>query len=393
MIHKKNFFDIIIIGGGLIGLISAITLAKKKFSIAIIEKNIISKKTIIKTPKNYTITSTTKKFLKYIDIWKTLKKNPFKKIYIYDSVGKSSITFDSKTIQLPQLGYVISDYNIRITLLKKAFQFQNIFFFPLNTINNIKNTNTGINVSNQKNTWIGKLLLITDGKNSVAKKILNIPTISWPYTQNAITAIILTEKSHRYIAYQKTSINESLAILPLKNKKISSIIWSLPCNASKEIMFFKEQEFTSKLQKLLNNKLGKIILKSKRHIFPIKIHNTKQYSGNKWILLGDAAHTIHPITGMGFNIGIYDILIWINCLKKFNNNLSSKKALQLYNCKRKKHVWETIFITEILKFILYNPKKSIIKLRSLGLKLLKNIIPIKNKIIKNANGEKYLKFL
>ncbi|WP_338521998.1 FAD-dependent monooxygenase [Candidatus Legionella polyplacis] len=368
-------------------------LAKNNFSIAIIEKNAIPKKSIIKTPKIYTITSTSKKFLKHIGIWNALKKNPFKKIYLYDSIGKSSITFDSKTIQLPQLGYIISDYNIRITLLKKAHQLQNIFFFSINTINSIIDTNTGINVSNQKNTWIGKLLLITDGKKSIAKKILKIPTISWPYKQNAITAIILTEKPHHYIAYQKTSINESLAILPLKNKKISSIIWSLPCNISKKMMCFKEQEFTSKLQTILNNKLGKIILKSKRHIFPIKIHNTKQYSGNKWILLGDAAHTIHPITGMGFNIGIYDILVWINCLKKFNNNLNSKKALQLYNCKRKKHVWKAICTTEILKYTLYHPKKSIIKLRSLGLKILNNIIPIKNKIIKDANGERYIKFL
>lgn len=147
-----------------------------------------------------------------------------------------------------------------------------------------------------------------------------------------------------------------------------------------------DNEFSRELTKAFGSELGQIKVVSGRHQFPLQMRHVKQYAGHRWLLLGDAAHTIHPLAGLGLNVGLADVKSWINCLEMGRRELTSNKILRAYQRERKYSVWQIILLMEGFKRLFGTAASPVTSLRSLGLRACNEFIPIKRLFMRQASG-------
>jgi 2-octaprenylphenol hydroxylase len=148
-----------------------------------------------------------------------------------------------------------------------------------------------------------------------------------------------------------------------------------------------EDAFNLELTRAFAHKLGNVTLESKRFHFPLTMRHSQRYSGNNWLLLGDAAHTIHPLAGLGLNVGLADVA---SCLSLLDSSSEvGKKILGAYQRERKSAVWQTIALMGGLKTLFANPLPPIAALRGLGLDLCNRLTPLKRLIIEQATGTSF----
>ena len=234
--------------------------------------------------------------------------------------------------------------------------------------------------------WKGRFLVIADGGESPTRKLLNIPVTTWPYHQHALIATVRTEKNHQQTAWQVFNPDGPLAFLPLVDPHYCSIVWSTRPDRALHLADMSEASFNQALTQAFAQKLGQASLASPRFHFPLMMRHSTRYAGNNWLLAGDAAHTIHPLAGLGLNMGLADIAACLNALDSSGKAEFTRKALGAWQRERKYAVWQAITFIEGLKTLFANPLPPVVSLRGLGLGLCDRLTPLKRLFIEQAAG-------
>ena len=151
-------------------------------------------------------------------------------------------------------------------------------------------------------------------------------------------------------------------------------------------MTLSDESFSEALTDAFTAKLGACEVLGKRHQFPLTMRHTKQYSSSNWLLMGDAAHTIHPLAGLGLNVGLADLSSWLTHLDTNPQHAWSNKTLGAYQRERKHAVWQTIALMGGLKTLFANPLPPLTVLRGLGLRACNHLSPLKRLFIEHAAG-------
>ncbi|WP_298624297.1 FAD-dependent monooxygenase [uncultured Legionella sp.] len=382
-------FDVLVVGGGVVGLAAAIAMAQCKHSVAIIDAGSLSVDVTATDMRVYAINKASQSLLKQLDVWSYLdnsRVSPYHQMHVWDASNGAYIDFDSRLIAEQNLGAIIEESILKQALLQKISSEPNISLFSHSTIDEVIELENGIKISSQNDAWHGQLLMVTDGANSPTRKKLNIELTSWAYEQNALVATVATEKPHLSTAYQVFNSDGPLAFLPLVNPHQCSIVWSTNPIRAQKMMALGEEEFNLELTRAFARHLGKVELLSARHQFPLRMRHVKQYAGTRWLLLGDAAHTIHPLAGLGLNVGLADVSSWINLSERFKDVPASKRALRAYQRERKHAVWQIILMMEGFKQLFTNNSMPIMALRGLGLRFCNEFSSIKRICIDHAAG-------
>ncbi|USQ13600.1 FAD-dependent monooxygenase [Legionella lytica] len=382
-------FNVLIIGGGVVGLTAAIAMAQRGYTIAVIDAGSLTVDTSKTDMRVYAINQASQTLLQRLGVWRHLEPSrlsPYSQMYVWDAVNGAHIDFDSRCVASSHLGTIIEESILKQALLQQAAQYPEIHLFPGCCVDAVHEDVQGIKVSSQHQSWEGQLLMVADGANSPVRQKLKVALTTWPYQQQAIVATVAVEKAHQHTAYQVFNPDGPLAFLPLANPNECSIVWSTESERAKKLMECSDEQFNEELTKAFAKKLGSVHLISTRHQFPLQMRHVKQYTGARWLLLGDAAHTIHPLAGLGLNVGLADINAWLQCLDATPNNLVSKKALGAYQRERKHAVWQTIALMEGFKRLFSNSFTPIVTLRGLGLGFCNTFMPIKRLFIQHARG-------
>lgn len=275
---------------------------------------------------------------------------------------------------------------LRQALLSLVQQEANIRLFPHSRVQALQETADYITVQADKLAWQTQLLMIADGANSPCRALLNLSMTSWPYHQQALVALVQTEKSHQQTAWQVFNPEGPLAFLPLSQERLCSIVWSTRPGHANHLMSLADEAFNQQLGEAFARKLGEVAVMGQRYQFPLTMRHTGQYSGKRWLLLGDAAHTIHPLAGLGLNVGLADVATWLNCLEAANHQLTAHRALNAYQRQRKHAVWQVIAMMGGLKSLFANPLNPVVKLRGWGLTFCNRFSPLKRFFIEQATG-------
>lgn len=387
MKHYK--VDIIIIGGGIIGLTAALAMAQKGFTVGIIDRTKIDVSTKSSDTRVYAINIASQNLLQQVGVWQLLAKDrisPYKKMHVWDVINHACIDFDSRMILRNCLGYIIEESILKAALLERIFTNKSVNLFVNINIIDITPQQCGIQVTDGFEMWAAKFLMISDGANSISRQLLHIPFHTWPYHQSSLIAEVATEKPHQQIAFQIFHPDGTVAFLPLAQSKACSIVWSTSANKIARLLHCTPEEFNQELSLAFEKKLGQVKLVSQRYNFPLIMRHVKQYHGLNWIILGDAAHTIHPLAGLGLNLGLADIITWLRCLNETNNNLQQRTAAS-YQRARKFAVWQIIMGMEALKTIFSNPLFPIAIFRGIGLELCNKSLLLKKFFINYASGK------
>ena len=339
---KSSFSNVLIIGAGLNGLSLACGLANSGFSVRVLDLNLnlnldLDKSSRISNLRVSALTSESLEFLKKLglerEIDQEFKNFKFKSMEVWESGN-------NKKLYLELGNAIIIQNNFLQKLLFDKAQSLGVSF-ALEAPRNIERTSAHIYIhTDQKNTWQADLLIGADGANSFVREFSGIKTKFKNYDQQALVCVIQTEKPHDQTAYQIFLPEGPLAFLPLENSHQCSIVWSCSPQQGQGFLEKNKENFEQELAKIFEHRLGSLKLISERLCFTLKHHHAEKYMADKTVLIGDAAHVIHPLAGLGLNLGFRDsevLIKFLNLAKSQNRPLGSWHVLSKYERERRPH--------------------------------------------------------
>jgi 2-polyprenylphenol 6-hydroxylase len=378
----NNQFDVIIIGGGVIGLAAALALHDNYSKMAIIEAKPLAIEPLNDSysPRVFAINHSSLQLFKSIGVWEQIEKrlSPYEKMHVWE--GMHHIEFNCRDVASSCLGFIIEESVIKNALLEKIKK-TNIALLDALTLDQLTKKDGGIQLRAGQSLYDAKLLIGADGANSWVRQQLNVELNSWSYNHHAIIAHVECKLPHQKTAWQRFTSSGTLAFLPMTNEHHSSIVWSTTPTHANELLRLDDASFGIDLCQEFEDKLGKICHVGKRFSFPLKMRHVKQYVGENWLLVGDAAHTIHPLAGQGMNVGLKDVASLAQLAKK---STLSAQTLAKFQRQRKTEVWKIIAAMEGFKRLFEPNLAPISAIRGLGLSFCNHVMPIKRLFIEQA---------
>ena len=412
-----NQFDIAIIGGGIVGLSFANELIASDFSVVIIERNeleAISEQTSCRVSA---INLSALKRFRQTGLFQSLVSQTsgsqsqlaqrvclFEKMFVWDQTGVGQIQFDSAELGVPELGAIIENNVLQQMLLDKVKAADNITYlcpqditqidYRLAEAEQIASAQAAsaqavsiITLSSGKKIQ-ATLLVGADGVNSNVRKAASIQRVKQSYLQQALVCNVVTHESHQNTAWQCFMPSGPLAFLPLYNGK-SSIVWSLDEEAAQHTMGLDDKAFKLALAEASEFRLGEIDDVEQRFLFPLSHGHVNEYVKPGLVLIGDAAHNIHPLAGQGANLGIADAFALANVIctaRKADRQWAALHTLSKYQRQRKgANQLMEMSMTGFKE--LFGQKNALLsEVRNAGLTLVDHIPALKYRIIKQALG-------
>jgi len=384
--------DVLIVGGGIMGLATALGLYKNGFKVAVVEANDFSQISSDLEFRVSAISRSSENFIKSLNSWKYIQNYRFqeyKKMFVWDDTLENSFSISTADVIEKNLGYIIENSVITNALYHQA-QSQGLEVFTNSNIIDIKKNNTTWQIITNNNTLNAKLVVGCDGANSFIRNQMDFDIKQNPYNHTALVATIKTHKEHNNTAFQKFNDDGILAFLPLEDKHKCSIVWSLKTELAKDKLAFDMVKFQKSLRYFSDNILGEVEILSPMILsFPLIARESKEYVKGGIALIGDAGHTIHPLAGQGVNLGFKDAQDFIKIISqafKSGEDISSLSVLERYNRSRKIENKKILFAMRGFKklFCEYNQTPIISNLRRLGLKTVNKHSLLKKFIVKQA---------
>ncbi|QMV46030.1 2-octaprenyl-6-methoxyphenyl hydroxylase [Wolbachia pipientis] len=378
-------YDVIISGGGLLGLITAIGLSCDSVSIAVIEKNSLPR--VVDDNRAFAISQGSKKILEKLGIWQFIESEaePILDICILDAV---TVHYNHKMVGEEPMGYVINNATIWNAINNNFLNKLNIYSpHSYKTIACDSGYVEVILDNNQE--LISSLLICAEGKNSKLPELFSIPTVKFDYKQSSIVFNVKHELHHQNLAVERFFPGGPFAILPMKDGYTSSIVWTEKSGISKMLMNLSEEEFIVELKKRFGSYLGEIKLEGERKLYPLSFVFAKKLYKGRVLLIGDAAHSIHPVAGQGLNLGIRDVesvIKHIVAAKASGIDVGSSYLLKKISRNRYFDNFTMALATDGLNRMFSNRIFCAKALRNLGLIAVENSNFLKKSFIRHAMG-------
>lgn len=389
-------FDVIIVGSGIVGATAALALTKNtSLNIAIIDSQPISASW---QDQHYdhrvsAISLASKRIFQNLHVWdKILAKriSPYTRMHVWQEQSTAKIDFDCADVNESVLGYILEDSAMRSSLYDAFSGYENLHLFSSKKLVSLTEKPECIELLAADNqSFSTKLLIAADGANSWVRDQVRIDLKTHPYGHTAIVATVKTALPHQTTAWQRFLTTGPLAFLPLKDANTSSIVWST--TQPDELLSLNDAEFKQKLTEAFAEKLGHVVDVEKRYHFPLQMRHAQQYVKSRIALIGDAAHTIHPLAGQGVNLGMLDAAclteVVIDAFNK-ERDYASFATLRCYERWRKGDNLAMLKGVEILKHLFASEKKLLQNLRDVGLNFADQFSMLKNFFANYALGNR-----
>lgn len=389
MTNKSDSNNIIILGCGFSGMLTALGFAKFGIQTTIIESKSVDNTLFFNDIRTTAITDASKSFLSDISIWEELKNiaGPITDIYVVDNKAPEMLHFASPEVEAEALGYIIKNSDFKRILLGAVRKNPLITLRDECKYTSVESDIAGGEIHLTDETTIRyDLLVICEGHNSPIKKRYFNKDMQKYYDQTALTFIVNHKQSHGGTAVEHFMSGGPFAILPLHNPYSSSIVWTLPHQQSEIIKNLPLDEFEYLVQQNFGDFLGVVKLDGKIAAYPLKAYLTHKYFFERIVLAADSAHIIHPLAGQGLNMGIKDIIALTSLISE--HEISPQVLLKYENLRRQdnKAMYQ---ITDNLNRIFSNPSKILRRVRTTGLKVINMLTPLKTCMIKYAMGKRF----
>ena len=307
----KTDYDIIIIGAGLVGQTAALACAHKGANVCLLDA---ASPDAIADERASAIAASSYAMFEHLGIAPILKNHvqPITDMLIADGavgdVSPLTLHFDSADADGPT-GYMVENKVLRDALLSQIKSHNNVkLIAPVNIQNVSRRADSATVTLEGQAPLIASLIVAADGRNSNLRREAAIDVQRFGYDQKAIVTTFTHELSHDGVAHQIFFPGGPLALLPLTQQRCS-IVWSDTARAVDAAMALDEASFTAELARRIGGFLGEIKLTAPRQAFPLSLQMAEQYTAERLVLIGDAAHAIHPIAGQGLNMGLRDAAV------------------------------------------------------------------------------------
>lgn len=406
----EQLFDIVISGGGLSGALAALSLSSIKkadgqpLSIAIVEASPILKDPSLSfDDRVLALSHGSAQYLKNIGAWQHLDgvAEAIKNIHISDRghIGKARLNAEEHGVTA--LGYVIEMSLIGKSLITEVAKKNNVTWFAPDKINAIKWHASSVDITLESNQKLkATLLLGCDGAQSPCRKFANIDSSISDYGQVALISNVSTSLAHQGVAFERFTESGPLAMLPLSSSAINngartsqenrcSLVWTLMPEQAEALQKLNDDAFSQALRNAFGTWLGNIEHVGKRDVYPLKLVQAREQVFHRMALIGNASHTIHPIAGQGFNLGLRDVQVLaekIGTAIEQQQDIGAFSFLSGYGQERAQDHKEVINLTDSLVTLFSNELPPLVVGRNIGLKALDHFSSIKNRLVKKTMG-------
>ena len=416
----ENNFDLIIIGGGLAGASLACALKdieknikaddSECLKIAVVEAYELNASSQSQ-PQSYSqpsyddrtvaLSYGSRRIFEAMDLWSALAEHaqPIDTIHISDRghFGVTRLTKEQEDVDA--LGYVLENKRVGQTLYS-ALEKNNIsnvsLFCPAKIVSLQQNENQvsveiamdGEVKDGKTKQLTGKLLVAADGSNSKVMQLLNIGRSQKNYNQTALITNVTPSKKHNNVAYERFTETGPLAFLPMQSNRCS-VIWTLQPKQAEELSALDDANFLSQLQECFGFRLGQFTKVGTRQTYPLALQAATQIVHGRVLVIGNAAHSLHPVAGQGFNLALRDIAILSELIVdsvRSTADIGQQAMLQEYAQLREQDIKRVYRFTDTLVKTFSNNISVLGHLRSMGLLLVDVLPDVKHQLAKQSMG-------
>jgi 2-octaprenylphenol hydroxylase len=313
----RGEFDVLIVGAGIIGSAMASLLVARKLvapgRVAVLAERFASPPMPAADwdLRVFALSRASERLLDLCGIWRLLpneRVSAYERMCVWDEdgepLGKGALCFDSAQIGEPNLGHIVDGSTLQWQCLQAARSAGAVLLEAALEAITVDQEEVSVRLSDGRSLR-GQLLIAADGPESATRRLLGIETAGHAYHQDALVAHIRTEKPHHDTAWQRFLSTGPLALLPLADGR-SSIVWSAALPEAQRLRGLSDAEFGAAVTAASDAVLGQCVLTRGPVSFPLKLQYATRYAQTRAVLLGDAAHVVHPLAGQGMNLGLLD---------------------------------------------------------------------------------------
>lgn len=375
--------DVVIVGGGIVGVTLASALKNSGLKITIVEAKPLAVGAA--RTQAYAFSLLSSRIYEGIGVWQQIlpQVGKFKHIRLSDADFPQIVTFATEDLNTDYLGYV-AQHNVVLTALQQHIaDCPNInWLCPAEVINVADKTSFStvtVKIANKTQNINAKLVIGADGTRSQIRNLAQIKTRGWKYWQSCVAFTIEHTAPQNDIAFERFWSSGPMGILPLPDNRCQ-IVWTNPHQRAKALQNLSEAEFLQELDCYTGGLLGNLKLVSERVIFPVQLMQCDRYIKSRLALIGDAAHCCHPVGGQGLNLGIRDAAALAQILTEAmeqKEDIGSLSVLKPYEQWRKQENLAILGFTDFLDRFFSNNWLPIVAIRRLGLWLMAHLKPMK----------------
>jgi 2-polyprenylphenol 6-hydroxylase len=385
--------DVAVVGGGMVGAAAALALSRAGFSTALLEarppaewlaQDEVDLRVVGLAPSSIAL-------LEDLGVWTSIRDAracPYAHMHVWDAENGAAIDFDAADEGRDLLGYIVEN-NLVQWMLWQALETAGVQRLCPATVKDFETRSDRIVLELADGESLSvRLLVAADGAGSPLRERAGIVTRGRDYGQRAIVAHVHTERAHAHTAWQRFLPAGPLALLPLADGR-SSVVWSLPEAEARRVQALDDAAFFNELGVASDFRLGRITAATPRVAFPLKLQLAQAYQADRLVLLGDAAHAVHPLAGQGVNLGLRDVAELRDTLvaaREQGRDIAGTHVLRRYARRRRSADTLDAYGFDALARIYAWQSLPLVAARGLGVRILDRLTPLKRRIAAHAAG-------
>jgi 2-octaprenylphenol hydroxylase len=390
--------DLLIVGAGMVGSALALALRDSGLNILVVDGGPLTVKPFVADApfeaRVSALSIASQRILERLGVWHGIvarRVSPYSDMHVWDGSGTGKVHFSASSVHAEVLGHIVENRVVQDALVERLHD-SDIGLLADARLEQMRHSGDDwlLTLSDGR-TLRAPLVVAADGANSTVRRMTGTATREWDYLHHAIVTSVRTADSHRKTAWQRFTDDGPLAFLPLdrEGEHWCSIVWSVTPEQSERLMKLDDERFCRELENAFEGCLGQVISADSRVCVPLRQRHAKRYVAPGLALIGDAAHTIHPLAGQGVNLGFLDAAVLAEVLRSAverGERLADERVLSRYERRRMPHNLALMAAMEGFERLFQADALPVRLLRNAGLKMVDHSAEAKALFVRQALG-------
>lgn len=391
--------DLLIVGAGMVGSALALALQDSGLEVLLLDGSALSVKPFDAEaafePRVSALSAASQRILERLGVWDGIvqrRSSPYTDMHVWDGSGTGQIHFSASSVHADVLGHIVENRVVQDALLERLHDCDLGLLANARLEQMRRSGDDWLLTLADGRTLRASLVIAADGANSAVRRLTGVATREWDYLHHAIVTSVRCTQAHRKTAWQRFTDHGPLAFLPLERdgqQDWCSIVWSTTPSEAERLMALDDVAFCAELERAFEGRLGEVISADPRLCVPLRQRHAKRYVAQGLALIGDAAHTIHPLAGQGVNLGFLDAAVLAQVLLQAHErgeSLADVKVLSRYERRRMPHNLALMAAMEGFERLFQADPLPLRWLRNTGLKVVERMPEAKALFVREALG-------